>query len=70
MVEGHCLYTALTYLRKNFLKERVDRMEKYIQREKTGPNKARRRYVSVPSGKRARSQTNMRADAMPTFSEV
>lgn len=43
---------ALSYLRENFSKDRVDVMEKSLKNEKVTTSKARKRYMKVPSGKK------------------
>lgn len=58
MLKGHCLYSTLAYLKEHFSKERVDIMEQYIKNEKAAPQKARKRYVKVPSSKRIRYMDN------------
>lgn len=52
MLRYHCAYMALSYLRENFSKERVDVMEKSLKNEKVTTSKARKRYMKVPSGKK------------------
>lgn len=59
VIQGHCLFATLTYLKSHYPKERVEIMEKFLQREKTNSSKARKRYVKVPSGKRPHYQEPM-----------
>ena len=54
MVENHCIFAALTYLKEKYPPERVALVEKYISSERSSSHKARKRYVKVPSGKRQR----------------
>ena len=46
------MFLALTYLKDQYPKERVDAMEDYLKTDRSSSSKNRKRYVKVASGKR------------------
>lgn len=67
IVRGHCAFSALSYLKDHFPKERVDVMEHYLNAEKASNSKARKRYMKVPSGKRVHYSSDLSENIVPMF---
>ena len=67
IVRGHCAFSALSYLREHFPKERVDVVEHYLNADKVAGSKGRKRYLKVPSGKRVRLGNEISENLIPIF---